>query len=528
MLDPSQLHDAVRREGGLSRRLFLAYAASLSSTCLTLQRARGGAPPARFVNDPFSLGVASGDPAPRSVVLWTRLAPAPLEPFGGMPAENVEVHWEIARDEAFQSIVDRGTTVATPQLAHAVHVEPAGLQPDRWYWYRFRAGDAESPVGRTRTLPRRTATPDEVKFAFASCQHLEAGWYTAYEQMAADALDLVFHLGDYIYEGRGKAGGVRRHQGREIRSLADYRIRHAQYKTDPLLQAMHAQCPWIVVWDDHEVDNNYASDIAEQGNIDPVEFLVRRANAYQAYYEHMPLRRRSLPRGPHLQLYRKFAWGRLAEFFGLDTRQHRSDQPNGDGRQPLNDAARSSANTMLGHAQRDWLQQGLLSSTGAWNGLAQQVMMAVVDQADGPDELFSMDSWSGYVQERDQLMRFLRQRRVANPVVLTGDIHTNWVNDLRIDDRREDSPVTATEFVGTSISSGGNGADNAPRRESLMAENPGVRFFNGQRGYVRCTVTKDRWQSDYQVVDQVTQPGGRVTTRASFVVESGQPGAQPA
>ncbi|HMO87355.1 MAG TPA: alkaline phosphatase D family protein, partial [Lacipirellulaceae bacterium] len=341
-------------------------------------------------------------------------------------------------------------------------------------------------------------------------------------------LDLVVHLGDYIYEYGGEDGRVRKHAGGEIESLADYRIRHSQYKTDPHLQAMHARCPWLVTWDDHEVDNNYANDICEDERVDPAAFLARRANAYQAYYEHMPLRRRSLPRGPHLQLYRKFAWGRLAEFFGLDTRQHRSDQPNGDGRQPLNDAARSSANTMLGHAQRDWLQQGLLSSTGAWNVLAQQVMMAVVDQADGPDELFSMDSWSGYVQERDQLMRFLRQRRVANPVVLTGDIHTNWVNDPAPAARGEASPVPAPESVGTPIPSGGTGAANAPRRESLMAENPGVRFFNGQRGYVRCTVTKDRWQSDYQVVDQVTQPGGRVTTRASFVVESGQPGAQPA
>jgi alkaline phosphatase D len=460
-------------------------------------------------------------------VLWTRLAPAPLEGFGGMPADNVEVTWELAADDAFKSILQQGSTLATPQLAHSVHVEVDGLQPDRWYWYRFRAGDAESPVGRTRTLPRRGATPEQVKFAFASCQHYEGGYYTAYEHMAQDGLDLVFHLGDYIYEGAGTDDGVRKHEGGEPRSLAEYRVRHSQYKTDGLLQAMHAQCPWVVVWDDHEVENNYAGAISED-NVDPVKFLLRRANAYQAYYENMPLRRRSLPRGPNLQLYRKFAWGRLAEFFALDARQYRTDQANGDGKKPLNEAATSPSNSMLGADQRDWLEAGLLSSTGAWNVLAQQVMMAVTDQAAGDEELFPMDVWAGYVHERNALMRFMHQRRVPNPVVLTGDVHSNWVNNLRIDDRQSDSPMVGTEFVGTSISSGGDGEDGAERRETLMAENPGVRFFNGQRGYVRCTVTKDQWRSDYQIVEKVTELGAPVTTRASFVVEAGKPGAQSA
>jgi alkaline phosphatase D len=528
MLDISRLHDAVKHEGGVTRRLFMAYAASLSGACALGTQARGATATPSYAADPFSLGVASGDPAPRGIVLWSRLAPKPLEPFGGMPAQNVEVQWELAADESFGSIVQRGKAVATPQLGHSIHVEVDGLEPDQWYWYRFRTGDAESSIGRTRTLPRRNATPAQVKFAFASCQHLESGYYTAYEHMAQDGLDLVFHLGDYIYEGPGKDDGVRKHVGREIRSLEDYRIRHAQYKSDKLLQNMHAACPWVVVWDDHELDNNYADAVSEERNVDPVDFLVRRANAYQAYYENMPLRRRSLPQGPNLQLYRKFAFGRLAEFFALDTRQYRTDQPNGDGKKALNAEARSPQNTILGVDQRDWLEGGLLSSTGTWNVLAQQVMMGVTDQSPGNGELFPMDVWAGYAHEREQLMRFLRTRRVANPVVITGDVHSNWVNNLRIDDRREESPVVATEFVGTSISSGGNGDDNAKYRESCMRENCGVKFFNGQRGYVRCTLTNDAWRSDYQVVENVTEPGAPVKTRASFVIESGRPGASEA
>jgi alkaline phosphatase D len=529
MLDLAKLHDAVRHEGGVSRRLFMAYAASLSSTCVLGARARGGAPTPKFSGEPFTVGVASGDPAPRGVVLWTRLAPKPLEPFGGMAAENVEVAWEVADDESFGTIIQRGKTFATPQLAHSVHVEVDGLQPDRWYWYRFRAGDAESPIGRTRTMPRRNAMPEECRFGFASCQHYETGLYTAYEHMAKDNLDLVFHLGDYIYEGPGRDDQVRKHSGdHEIRSLEDYRIRHAQYKTDPLLQAMHAQCPWVVVWDDHEFDNNCACEISEEKDVDPVDFLVRRANAYQAYYEMMPLRRRSLPQGPHLQLYRKFAFGRLAEFFALDTRQYRTNQPNDDESSPLNEAAMSSKNSLLGAAQRDWLEQGLIASGGAWNVLAQQVMMALVDRAPGEVERYSMDQWPGAAHERNHLMRFMHERRVPNPIVLTGDIHNNWVNDLRLDDRQPDSPMVGTEFVVTSLSSGGNGVDKPDYLDALYAENPGVKYHNAQRGYVRTTVTPTKLTSDYCIVEDVTKPGAPLVVKASYAVESGRAGAQRA
>jgi alkaline phosphatase D len=321
---------------------------------------------------------------------------------------------------------------------------------------------------------------------------------------------------------------VRKHAGPKLTALTDYRVRYSQYRSDPLLRAMHQQCPWLVTWDDHEVENNYAADISQRKGADPAEFLLHRAAAYQAYYEMMPLRRRSIPRGPDLQLYRKASFGQLAEFLILDTRQYRTDQPNGDARSDLNAAALDPKNTLLGVRQREWLQGALTASPATWNVLAQQVMMALVDRAPGDAHGFSMDQWPSAAHERIELVRFMQERRVKNPVVLTGDIHSNWVNDLRVDDRKADTPVVATEFVGTSISSGGNGVDKPNDLEPMLAENPCVRFHNRQRGYVRCTVTPGAWRSDYVVVADVTKPGGAVSTRASFVVEAGHPGAKPA
>lgn len=529
MRNRNELAAALRYEGGLSRRLFLAQAASLSALPLLATQATAVAR-TTFAAEPFALGVASGDPDATSVVLWTRLAPKPLSPDGGLKPETIEVRWELAEDDALKKVVASGTALATPQLGHSVHVEVKGLKPDRWYWYRFRAGDADSPVGRTRTLPDPTANPDKLRFAFASCQHYEQGLFTAYQRMAQDDLDLVFHLGDYIYEYAGKDKLVRKHVGQEIESLDDYRVRHAQYRADPLLHNMHARCPWFVTWDDHEFDNNYAGDISEELDADPVEFLARRANAYQAYYEAMPLRARSLPRGPEMLLYRKASFGRLAEFFVLDTRQYRTDQPNGDGRKALNAAALSPRNSLLGAKQRDWLQHGLLRSTGTWNVLAQQVMMGMAEVAKGKDDmpLFSMDQWPSAAHERLALLRYIAQRRVPNPVVLTGDIHSNWVNDLRIDDRKPETPIVATEFVGTSISSGGNGLAKPKTLETLLKNNPFVRFHTTERGYVRCTLTAKEWRSDYVAVEDVLKPDGKTLVRASFVVEAGRPGAKKA
>ena len=338
----------------------------------------------------------------------------------------------------------------------------------------------------------------------------------------------VERLGDYIYEYEGRDNLVRKHVGGEVDSLDDYRIRHAQYKTDPHLRAAHARCPWLVTWDDHEVDNNYADAISEKSGVDPADFLARRANAYQAYYEMMPLRRSSLPRGPRMRLYRGSTFGRLAAFQVLDTRQYRTDQPNDDRRSPLNEAALDRRNTLLGDEQSGWLKASLLESSATWNVLAQQVMMGVVAFTREDVREYSMDQWPGYMHERREIVGFLKDRRIPNPVVITGDIHSNWVNDLRVDDREPGTPVVATEFVGTSISTGGNGFATNPRVERLLSDNPGVRYFNAQRGYVRCSITPGEWRSDYRGVDDVTRPGAPAVTRASFVVEAGTSGAKPA
>lgn len=480
-----------------------------------------------FQSYPFTLGVASGDPTPDGVVLWTRLAPDPLR-GGGMPLENVEVEWVVAEDERLSRVIRRGTAVAVADLAHSVHVEVSGLAPDRWYWYQFRVGGEASPLGRTRTAPRFEEQPRSLRFAFASCQHYEQGFYTAYRHMAAEDLDLVFHLGDYIYEYSGVRDQVRFHTYREIETLDDYRNRLALYKTDPDLQAAHAAFPWVVTWDDHEVDNDYAGAISE--NNDPEDaFLRRRAAAYQAYYEHMPLRRSSMPRGPEALIYRSLSFGRLAQFYVLDTRQYRTDQPCGPQRvAPPCPASLDPNATILGAEQRRWLLDQLSNSTARWNVLAQQVLMAPMDLAEGEEKRYSMDKWSGYAADRKLLLGHFASGRTRNPVVLTGDIHSNWVVDLKADPDDPTSPTVATELVGTSISSGGDGVDLSERNAAILAENPQIKFHNGQRGYVSLELAADRLTAHYRIVPYVSQPDAPLLTRASFVVEDGNPGAQPA
>ena len=476
----------------------------------------------RLSGYPFKLGVASGEPSPDGMVLWTRLAPDPLN-GGGMPTEPVEVSWQIADDERFNKVVQQGTQIAVHDWGHSVHVELQGLRPDRWYYYRFKVGNETSPVGRTRTAPPLNSSPDELRFAFASCQHYETGYYTAYEHMVEEDLDLIIHLGDYIYEYKGIDGRIRKHQGEEILTVGDYRNRYAQYRSDGALQAAHAAAPWLVTWDDHEVDNNYANDISEKPDVSPAELLQRRANAYKAFYEHFPLRRAQLPHGPDMPLYRRAPFGSLADFFVLDTRQYRSDQPCGDRNNPGCPESFDPGNSLLGVHQRSWLMNGLEQSATKWNVLAQQVMMARADRKPGEEMSFSMDQWPGYEMERRQLLNFIHDSQVDNAVVLTGDIHKNWANELIRDFDQLDSKSVATEFVGTSISSSGDGADQPEGTDELYAENPFVKYYNGERGYVSCTVNQKEWRTDYRTLPYVTRPGAPIQTRASFVVESGKP-----
>ncbi|HVK05979.1 MAG TPA: alkaline phosphatase D family protein [Armatimonadaceae bacterium] len=508
------------------RRLLIAVAAAplalpLGMACANARpRARG------LADNPFTLGVASGDPTPGGVVLWTRLAPKPLEPGGGMAPADVTVRWEVAKDDKFKDVVKRGTAVASAKLAHSVHVEVEGLEPARTYWYRFMAGSgadaAESPVGRTRTAPAAGAPVSQLSFAFVSCQNWQSGLFTALGHVAREELDVVFHLGDYIYEG-GVAGdaSVRKHNSPEVATLDAYRARYALYKSDPDLQAAHAAHPFVVTWDDHEVENNYANLIRENQR-PPGDFKVRRAAAYQAYYEHLPLRRASLPVGPDLLLRRRLAYGDLATFHVLDTRQYRTDQPDPDKPEAWADPKA----TLPGMEQEKWLTDGLGASKAKWNVLAQQVFMAQRDFAAGPEKRFSNDAWDGYPASRARLFDFLKSRKPSNPVVLTGDVHANWVADLKADFNDPKSETLGSEFVGTSISSGGNGSETNAGGQTVLAENPHIKFHNLRRGYVRCQITATRWRSDYRVVEFVDRPGAPVSTRASFVVEAGRPGVQ--
>jgi alkaline phosphatase D len=478
---------------------------------------------------PFSLGVASGDPLPDGVVLWTRLAPAPLH-GGGMPPVPVAVDWEIAADDQMRTTVQRGTMTALPGLGHAVHVEVGGLEPGRWYWYRFIAGGAASPIGRTRTAPDPATRLDRVRFAFASCQHYGQGFFSPYHHMARQDLDLVVFLGDYIYEVPSWAEQVRPESKTVPLTLEQYRNKYALYKSDPELQAAHAQFPWVVTWDDHEVANDYADD-QSQNRDDPRRFLQRRAAAYQAYYEHMPLRRESVPAGPSLQLYRRLRFGDLVEFSVVDDRQYRAHQPcapperAGGNLEPDCAERHDPQRSLLGMDQERWLLGGLARASTHWNVIAQQLLMAQLRMHHAGAPAFWTDAWDGYPRARERLLGFLAQRRPANPVVIGGDIHSYWVTDLKPDFDDPKSPTVATEFVGTSITSRGIAYT---RTHAALRDNPHVKFFESRkRGYVRCEITPKRWLTDLIAVDNVTQRDAPATTLASFVVESGKPGAQP-
>ena len=485
-----------------------------------------------FETDPFSLGVASGDPLPTSVILWTRLAPEPLTAGGGMPAEPVDVDWTIAADEEMETVVGSGTATADPEHAHTVHVEAAGLDPGTEYYYQFEAGGATSTVGRTKTAPASGTTPEEFEFAFVSCQSWPSGFYTAHRYMAEDELDLIIHLGDYIYEGGIGANGGERDTSvpqafrTETESLERYRLQYALYKSDPDLRAAHASAPWLITRDDHEVDNNWAGDVPQDpGKQETEAFLERRAAAFKAYYEHMPFRPAQKPMGPDQKLYRNYAFGDLLEFNVLDTRLYRSNQVCGDSEFAVGCTERLREDrTMLGDAQEEWLIDNLERSEVTWDVIANQVKFAKIDYRPGPKQSFTMDHWDGYATEQNTVKRALEEH-ADNPVIVTGDIHFNMANDIKSAD--DPSKTIGAEFVGTSISSGGDGTDQDPLFNVALNRNDNWKYFNMMRGYTRCTVTPEEWTTEYRVVEYVTDPGAPVRTDATFTIEEGQPGLQP-
>jgi alkaline phosphatase D len=517
----------------IDRRRFLHYTGAVAAAAMFSQLRADLAGGARSLRGyPFAVGVASGDPLPRGVVLWTRLVSDVFEPDGGVPADRLPVRWRLARDEDMRHVVRQGTVLAVPDLAHSVHVEVSGLKPEREYFYQFEYKGDLSPIGRTRTAPEAHDRVRSVAFAFASCQRWDEGYYSAYGRMAEEDLAFVVHLGDYLYEyGIDANGGFRGVPVPEqfrpnTTTLARYRLQHALYKSDENLLQAHRLFPWMIVWDDHEVENDYAGLYPEGGEPSP-EFTARRAAAYQAFYEHIPLRVASLPGQRVLRIYRRVAWGDLAEFSLLDTRQYRSNQQCGDGEFPRCDASLDESVTMLGREQERWLLRGLDRSDSRWNVIAQQVMMGQLDHDRGDPRIYWHDAWDGYPTARQRIVDSLVERRVRNPVVITGDWHSTFVNDIKHDFSDPRSATVATEFVGTSISSNGDGIIYGPYYGPMVPANPHIKFFDGdRRGYVLCRVDREEWRSDLRMVSTVSRPEAAVETLASFVVEDGRPGAQ--
>jgi len=478
----------------------------------------------RFADDPFQLGIASGDPTPTSVTIWTRLAPRPTEPDGGMTARTA-VSWEVAEDEGFATVVKKGRATAAPELSYSIHVDVDGLATDRWYFYRFMSAGATSATGRLRTTPA-AGTLRPLRFAFCSCQHYEQGLYTAFQHMSREEVDLVTHLGDYIYEYGPIGGRARLHTGLEVRTVDDYRRRYALYKADAMLQAAHARAPWVVTWDDHEVDNNYAGLVGENGMESDEQMRTRRAAAYQAWWEHQPVRVPRARSWADLNITRTIDWGGLARFWMLDSRQYRSDQACGDTfgvTMPCGDWA-SPARTMLGAAQERWLTRGMSASAARWQVVGNQTMLATLDTKVGPELSTATDSWSGYPAAQGRMIDAIAQQAPNRTIVITGDNHANWVNEVR---SNRTGRSVATEFLGTSISSGGDGADrSAWFTDAVAAENPHVRWHNDRRGYVVCDVSPTEWRAEFRTVPFVSRPDAPIETPSKWRVTRGRAGVE--
>jgi alkaline phosphatase D len=493
----------------------------------------------RWAQNPFALGVAAGAPVPGGFMLWTRLAPDPLstDPAmpGGVSPEPVEIGYEIAEDDGMRSIVKRGTVTADPVFAHSVHLDVAGLSAGRPFWYRFTSGDAVSRTGLARTGLAPGSAPDRLRLGVASCSNYEHGYFAAYRHMADEQPDFIVFLGDYIYEYVAKRPRARRHSdGVEAATLSGYRNRYAQYRLDADLQRLHAEAPALITWDDHEVQNDYA-DRWSQDYSDPQAFLKRRAAAYQAFYEHMPIRAElSHPSGPSMRIYDRFAFGNLAEISLLDGRQYRSREacygppPRfGGGHLETDESCPErleAQRTMLGAQQEAWLNEGLAQSKARWNILAQDVMMAQLKQSKDGEAAFWTDDWNGYPAARKRLLQSIHESRVANPVVLTGDIHSFWTNDLKLDFDDAASPIVAPELVGTSITS------DAPREAiflKILPDNPHVKFFDGSvHGYMSIDLTPDELTARFRAVSNVKDPEAGISTLSSFVVENGRASAE--
>jgi len=503
----------------VGRRRFLSGAAAAIAVPWLARGARGAD------IDRFALGIASGQPRADGVVLWTRLT-------GDALGERIAVQWEVASDERFADVVARGDELAEAAWAHSVHAEAAGLAPGRWYWYRFRALGQQSAVGRTRTAPAADSAAT-LRFAIASCQRFDVGHYAAWRDVASSSLDFVAFLGDCIYESAERKNPVRGVAGGEAFSLEQYRARYATYKSDPALQAAHAAAPWLVVWDDHEVSNDYAGFRGENLAVD---MRARRAVAYRAYWEHMPFPRSVRPLDADMRITGRVDWGRLARIHLLDDRQYRDPQAcpkpgrGGSNNVLLNQcpALVDPARTLLGAEQEAWLAAGW-DLERPWNLVAQQTLMARVtwlDPAVGGGAYWT-DGWDGYAPARRRLLATVAAKKVPGVVVLGGDVHSNYVADLRVDFDDERSAVIASEFCGTSITSL-PGVPQA-RIDQAREYNPHLRYGRSdERGYVRFEVDARELRASLRVVERPADPDSNVVTAARFVVDAAQPGPRAA
>ena len=402
----------------VTRRAALRTAALAAGAAAFLNaRPIRAAEPVRFVSDPFKLGVASGDPTADGFVLWTRLAPNPFEPDGGLGEQAIEVKWTLAADDKFKTVLRSGTEVAHAGRGHAVHVELTGLMPDRPYWYRFEAGGVRSPTGRAKTLPTVGVATASFKLGWTSCQHFEQGFFNAYKDMVAWNPDLILHLGDYIYES-SFGQQIRRHPNLDPRTLADYRVHHAVYKLDEFLQAAHAHTCWALIWDDHDVANDYAG-LTPPNPADNDSFAARRAAAYQAWFENQPIARRSLIANGQMRIYQQLIVGDLLQMVLLDTRQFRTPRACVDPARwrttvKACPGAAAPDRTVLGSDQEFWLGTTLDRSPARWTAIVQPSMLSHVFQktSDGQPGAYQ-DGWSHYPAARQAILDRIARRGKA-------------------------------------------------------------------------------------------------------------------
>jgi alkaline phosphatase D len=480
----------------------------------------------------FRHGIASGDPLPEGVVLWTRVTPTKDAVPGSGIGPPVEVEWQVAGDGGFHRILREGTTRAIATHDHTVKVDVQGLDPASTYHYRFRALNEISPPGTTKTAGDR-GSDAPVRFGLVSCSNFEGGYFAAYGHLAdRDDLDFVVHMGDYIYEygpggyGPGEEIGRVHEPDHEIVSLADYRIRHAQYKTDPDLQALHAAFPVISAWDDHEVTNDTWREGAENHQEDEGNFGTRQDRAYRAYFEWMPIRLPARQKAP-TRIYRSFRFGRMADLHMLDTRQYRDEQVSNQADSARNDPER----TITGEAQMRWLKKGLSSEQARWHLVGNQLMITPWRVA--PTIPFNIDAWDGYTADRSELLQHVADKEIANVVFLTGDIHTSWANEVPIEENTYPAtePV-AVELVGPSITSDNldeiTGSPprttSIPAEAGIMAENPWVKDVElDSHGYTVAEANKDRLQMDWYFISDRTDPKATQEHSHSWQIQSGSP-----